>query len=358
MKEKTMSKIGFTEGPCPVCNYKESKFKEALISEKIYGQYLEIDCPRCGNYAFILDDFDDIHELLLSIINEDELYWFLGYTREQTEIRDYNIVNKLRSEAGTTESLSYKYNKLRNEPFIRIAKDKIKEQIIFAIKQAPKTPHDKAIKLLTNLANSNRFPGNLIPLDSEKDYTASYSGSAEEFRYYLEYLEKNDYIDIRGTNCIITVNGWKVVNEVQTMKNLPQCFVAMWFDQSMDNIYLKIEKAIYEAGYKPIRVDKEHYTGDVTDKIITEIRKSKFIVADYTGQRHGVYYEAGFARGLGIETISTCKQDDIKNLHFDTSHLNHIPWETEELLYEKLKDRILAIYGEGPLKNNDNPTNN
>jgi hypothetical protein len=34
---------------------------------------------------------------------------------------------------------------------------------------------------------------------------------------------------------------------------------------------------------------------------MAEIQKSRFVVADYTGQRNGVYFEVGFAVGLGLD---------------------------------------------------------
>ena len=37
------------------------------------------------------------------------------------------------------------------------------------------------------------------------------------------------------------------------------------------------------------------------DRIIAQIRASKFVVADFTRNRGGVYYEAGFALGLGSQ---------------------------------------------------------
>jgi hypothetical protein len=43
------------------------------------------------------------------------------------------------------------------------------------------------------------------------------------------------------------------------------------------------------------------------------------LVADFTGQRGGVYWEAGFAQGLGIPVIRTCKSDELWKLHFDTA---------------------------------------
>jgi hypothetical protein len=61
---------------------------------------------------------------------------------------------------------------------------------------------------------------------------------------------------------------------------------------------------------------------------IAEIRRSRFVVADYTGHRGGVYFEAGFALGLGLIVIPTCRADEVPKLHFDIKHLNTLLWST------------------------------
>ena len=65
---------------------------------------------------------------------------------------------------------------------------------------------------------------------------------------------------------------------------------------------------------------------------------------------NGVYFEAGFAQGLGLKVIWTCHEDHVKDLHFDTRQENHITWENPEDLREKLKNRIRAVIGFGPHK--------
>lgn len=80
----------------------------------------------------------------------------------------------------------------------------------------------------------------------------------------------------------------------------------------------------------------------------TQIRKSRFLVADFTEQKHGVYFEAGFALGLGRNVIWTCRKNDMKNLHFDIRQYNCIDWQNESELSARLKLRIEAILGAGP----------
>ncbi len=75
---------------------------------------------------------------------------------------------------------------------------------------------------------------------------------------------------------------------------------------------------------------------------MAEIRRSGLVVADFTGQRQGVYYEAGFARGIGITVIPTCREDETEKLHFDTRQYNHIVWKEPADLADQLHDRIAA----------------
>jgi len=98
-----------------------------------------------------------------------------------------------------------------------------------------------------------------------------------------------------------------------------------------------------------MRIDRKEHANKICDEIVAEIRRSPFLVADYTGQRGGVYYEAGFAAGLGIPVILTCRKDDLKNIHFDVRQYNCIHWETPSELARRLQVRIEAVIGDGPL---------
>ena len=78
------------------------------------------------------------------------------------------------------------------------------------------------------------------------------------------------------------------------------------------------------------------------DEIIGQIRKSKMMVADFTGNRQNVYFEAGFAYGLGLNVIYTCKEEEKERIHFDIQHNNFIFRKDEFDLYKRLKQRIAA----------------
>ena len=133
-----------------------------------------------------------------------------------------------------------------------------------------------------------------------------------------------------------------------------QCFVAMWFDSSLDAIYAQgIAPGIEDAGYVPLRIDQQDPSedGTIDDAIIAAIRRSRFLVADFThdkeGHRGSVYYEAGFAHGLGIPRIFTCREDLItpQTLAFDVNHYFVLGWLPEQptVLRKRLCQRIQAL---------------
>jgi len=83
----------------------------------------------------------------------------------------------------------------------------------------------------------------------------------------------------------------------------------MKFDDEMKSVHKNaIKPACAECGFSAFNVAEREHNDDIIDKIISEIKTSHFIVADFTGNNAGVYYEAGYAKGLGLPVIKTCKK--------------------------------------------------
>lgn len=117
----------------------------------------------------------------------------------------------------------------------------------------------------------------------------------------------------------------------------------MSFDRSLDSAWVDgLRLAIEDCGFAALRVDAKEHNEKICDVIMAEIRKSKFLVADFTLHKSGVYFEAGLMMGLGRPVIFTCREDQLKEAHFDTRQYSHIVWKTPEELREKLKRRIQA----------------
>ena len=151
----------------------------------------------------------------------------------------------------------------------------------------------------------------------------------------------------------ISPKGWAYLESLRHENPNSQIgFIAMWFDESMNDAWLAIDKGIRAAGYEPLRIDQKEHNNKIDDEIIAAIRRSRFVVSDFTRQRGGVYFEAGFAKGLNLEVFWLCRQDELKEVHFDTRQYNFIVWEADKLmdLSKDLKNRIEATIGRGPLQ--------
>ena len=121
----------------------------------------------------------------------------------------------------------------------------------------------------------------------------------------------------------------------------------------MKQVYERgIAPAVCGAGYRPHIINRDPEVDKVDDAIIAAIRRAKFVVADCThgddGARGSVYYEIGFAHGLGKEVIFTCRKDLIDGIHFDIRQHFQIGWMEPEELIRPLRDRIIARVGTGP----------
>ena len=117
-------------------------------------------------------------------------------------------------------------------------------------------------------------------------------------------------------------------------KNKNKVFIAMWMDDKNLRLSTAIKEALNRAGYEGYRIDDISHNNQITEEIFSHIKKSPFIVADFkkkkkNGLRGNVFYEAGYARGAGIEVIHTCKNIIIKKqkLPFDISQIFHITWK-------------------------------
>jgi hypothetical protein len=149
-----------------------------------------------------------------------------------------------------------------------------------------------------------------------------------------------------------TAGGWLKIEELVSRRpDTLQAFVAMWFNSATDDAYkLGIKPAIEDLGYNSFRIDGKEHVNKIDDEIIAEIRRSKFLVADFTCEkdkvRGGVYFEAGYAMALPIPVIWTCHKGSMGDVHFDPRQYNHIVWETPQDLYRMLKARVGAVIGE------------
>ncbi|MCF6328148.1 MAG: hypothetical protein L3J21_12820, partial [Devosiaceae bacterium] len=184
------------------------------------------------------------------------------------------------------------------------------------------TVHERADNLLRYLSKKSERLGNVIKFYQFENGTNSLrqetldellawtsSEKTSEIITLAEYLSEQNWIehsDVPNSvfhEIMLIPDGYARLAELDGINtNSAQCFVAMWFNDSMKDVYENsLMPAIKDCGYDPVRVDGIEHNGKIDDRIIAEIRRSRFIVADFTSEkdkpRGGVYYEAGFAHG-------------------------------------------------------------
>ena len=300
----------------------ECLFCQAVVEAKIgkLGDAMLVifryDCKKCG-YVSINDEVADL--------------------LEQDFLKKYSHI-----VSGYLRELNYK-----NMKYKYLTYDAVKD--IPNKAEIPKIVPDQVDKVIEFMGLKSKIFGHLLDLIPDDDYPISYSRNAEEFNEIIKYLIGGNLIEkvkvTEGSSIIakfkLTYDGMnKFYSLRKTSANSKQCFVAMCFGDEYDLAYRKIEEALNDCGYKAYRVKEVQHNDVVTDLIITEIKRSRFVIADFSDERQSAYFEAGYAKGLAKEVIWMCKKGG--RLHFDTQQYSHIIWEDEEDLKKKLILRVKA----------------
>lgn len=219
----------------------------------------------------------------------------------------------------------------------------------------PRLP-ERAMRLLhAAVERGVADPLSPIFIDAQPHYLgASYSAGESELAVLRGILVERQLLEqvASFTAYLVTPSGYIADEESKSPSaQSVTAFVAMSFDQDMVDAYVHgVDPGVQAAGYRPMRIDRKEHANSISDEIMAEIRRARFVVADYTKANNGVYFEAGFAIGLGILVIPTCRKDHLSTLHFDIRHINTLSWESPAELANALAKRISAIIGDGPLK--------
>jgi hypothetical protein len=296
---------GSETSQCPICA--KYSTKNTTVSLLPYQDAFEFSCVRCGTFLVT-------RTLAHSPKIADELRPFLSIAARQAHEKG----QKLRFDLPNLVEIAESHQTSISE---------------------------RVEKTLLYLAKECKRPGTVIRIEESEDYPVVGATDESELNQYLSYLGSQGLIErYEGEGLSLTIPGWqKVEPRLVGGGALGHCFVAMWFDPGMQDAYdAGIATGIRDAGYTPFRVDDPPTNKGISDTILAQIRQAEFVVADFTGQRQSVYFEAGFARGLGREVIWCCREDELKNLHFDIKHLGHVVWQTPSDLRAKLADSIRA----------------
>lgn len=299
--------------------------REAVVN--CNGGWYEVYCPRAGGkYKITLEASQDL----------------------ATEVQECLDLRQKAIEFVTRENLAGGIPAISTEDM-----DKIRETRLPA-------PAEAQERLLRHFASQQTFVSDFykLPSTDELEWALCAAGPYQDINFHLEALGAQGLLELKDDGQTfkkvrLTTKAHEKLAAVRPGKS-KQAFVAMWFGGDSMRVYEQgIAPAVRDAGFDPLRIDKTEHIDKIDDRIVAEIKRSRFLVADFTcppgKPRGGVYYEAGLAHGLGMPVIWTCNKASINDLHFDTRQYNHIDWTTAEELRSRLLNRILAVVGEGPL---------
>ncbi len=305
---------------CPICRLKDPRFRATGRGQ---NDTWDIACPCCGTFSISSEA-----KLELMGCADPARGLLAGCIREQT-IRGHAIL-LLSSNGDAPANLP---GGVRLHDVTEL--------------WAPRSIGERLDRSLLNLIGLSQDVGNPVQLYGP-DHSVVFASNDTQFLFFLRTLAARGWLE-KSTPVIpgsvtVSAEGWARAAELQTSRaESKQAFVAMSFDSSMEIAWTDgFAPGIERTGYRPHRVDKEEHLEKICDKIIADIRRSRFLIADFTLQKPGVYFEAGFALGLGLPVVWTCRKDDLERCHFDTRQYNHIVWETPEDLARQLKNRIEA----------------
>ena len=121
-------------------------------------------------------------------------------------------------------------------------------------------------------------------------------------------------------------------------------FTIMSFAEEFLDVYASCKEVCKEFGLEvPPRTDQAGSLERIIPRLEKGIRGSAFVIADVTKASPNVFYEVGFARGLGRDLIMTAKKNT--KLPFDIGDFPVIFWENQENLRKELRKRVADLRG-------------
>ncbi len=127
----------------------------------------------------------------------------------------------------------------------------------------------------------------------------------------------------------------------------PHIFVAMPFAEAFNDLFeYGIQRPVRDLGLLCERVDEQVFTGDVLERVKSQIEASTAIIAVLTGANPNVYLEVGYAWGKGRPTILIT--DDAEAPRFDLRGQRYLKYrrikDVEETLTRELR---ILLKGDG-----------
>jgi len=120
-------------------------------------------------------------------------------------------------------------------------------------------------------------------------------------------------------------------------------FVAMPIGPAnpFDDVLDAIKETCERCGLTAERVDEAQVNERITDRILESIQKAEYVIVDLTESRPNVFYEAGYAQGIGKLPIYIARQGT--HLEFDLKDYPIIFFDSYRDLKSGLEARLRGL---------------
>jgi len=322
---------------CPVCQLPSvNAFK---------GTHYEVDCVCCGSFTITKEAQLILAQEELSSDQKANASWFIrlnsGYALNTQSLSMLKRARGLDvNEKGTALLLDLSKQYPRAGDLI----------LYNSLVVLPKL-------LKYRETEGGGYPENLLTKDTLSPFhylSICACRDALELNWILQnWLLKCGYLERGPADAFlqISLEGWRLITEMQKVRvESRSAFVAMPFAPRFTQLFeMALYPGIERAGYAPVRIDRTEHNNRIDDEIIAAIRRSRFVVADLSMHRGGIYFEAGYALGLGLPVVWTVEQQALDNneVHFDNRQYNFLVWNEGgyDDLAKRLSNRIEATIG-------------
>lgn len=165
------------------------------------------------------------------------------------------------------------------------------------------------------------------------DFDQKYSGLVEQLEYEQLNSVKSDWEEHAADLIALAEKVAESRTVVVIMSYAGPADVEDAFDS-----FVQVCEAL---GYRCERVTEENAGDRILPDILERIERAAFAIVDLTGLRPNVFYELGYADGLGKKVIITAKEGT--ELPFDVKDMPTICWSGQRQLRDNLRKRIVSV---------------
>lgn len=292
---------------CPICKRVSN---ENEIRDKV------INCHICGNYSITTEAVDYLKDIQ---INDDKRFIF----------KHYMAKNQLKE--------------IKKEILVTIADNTVIPDLIEQING-----------LILEIGNATKTVGYYTNINERIAYKIGVDGLTSASGM-IDLMVKESLIEsknksqrIGSDSLTLTLKGIRKYVELKENKiSSKTVFMAMDYGNNSVDKFVNngIRPIIEKLGLNLHILRSEGLrAGILDDHLRVDVRSSKFLIADVTTQNKNVYWEAGFAEGLGKKVIFTCSDEtfetSIKSV-FNINHIRAVKWNTSK--YSDATDELSSI---------------